>query len=63
MSLADKKTEVLIMKGPRNREGLKIKPECKVLAVKKEIKYFGVWLNQQIYFSKHVIETQKKAKR
>lgn len=35
----DEKSEVLIMKGPWNREGVKIKLVNKEFAVKKEIKY------------------------
>lgn len=57
--MADEESEVLIMKGSRNSEGVKIKLGNKELTVEKEIKYLSKDL--QMYFGKHVVETQKKA--
>lgn len=39
MHLAAEKTEVLILKRPRNRKGVKMKLGNEELTVKKEIKY------------------------
>lgn len=42
MSLVEEKTEPMIMKGPRNREGVKICLKNKVIEFKKELKFLGV---------------------
>lgn len=61
LELALDKTEALMLKGPRKRDGINIIQQGKQIILKKAIKYLGVWLDTQDYYGTHVLKTAEKA--
>lgn len=60
LSLAPNKTEAIIIKGPRKREGITFTLcETKVNTVKK-VRYLGIYLDDRGTFGEHVMEIARK---
>lgn len=57
------KTEVLIIKGTRKREGIVFSIGWIEILPKKTVKYLGVHLDDKLIFNEHVKRTCKKASR
>lgn len=61
LEVAPQKSEAIILKGPRKREGVKF--EIGGRNITKAVKYLGVTLDEGLYFGPHVKKTAEKAEK
>lgn len=61
LRLAPHKTEAIILKGPRKREGITVEMAGVTIVPKKNLKYLGIHLDTQRKFGEHVRQTAVKA--
>lgn len=61
LEIAAQKTELLIVRGPRNTETIKINFMGEEILPKTEMKYLGVVFQKKLQFAKHVKYTAEKA--
>lgn len=61
LQISPQKSEAVVLKGPRERDGFKLLLDRNPVKIKKALKYLGVWIDTQGYFGTHVVQTTKKA--
>ncbi|KAJ8967335.1 hypothetical protein NQ317_007980, partial [Molorchus minor] len=61
LELAPEKTEAVIMKGPRRRQGIRFHLNDTVIEPRRAVKYLGVWLDDKGNFGEHVRRRANKA--
>lgn len=63
LALAAEKTECVILRGPRKRDGVVFNVGGVNITPSRAVKYLGVWLDDKLIFSEHVKRTCEKANR
>lgn len=61
LEVAEHKTEALILKGPRKRQGITFRVGRGIIQHQKKIKYLGVVVDNKMMFGQHNIYATKKA--
>lgn len=63
LEIAPEKTEAIVLKGPRKRDGIVFGIGDTAVAPSKQVKYLGVWLDEKLTYSEHVRKMCEKASR
>lgn len=61
LRLAPEKTEAVILKGKRKRDGIQFAINGALITPKRNIRYLGIYLDDRGSFGEHVIQVTKKA--
>lgn len=61
LKLAPHKTEAVILKGERNRNGVVFHIMGMPFAPQKSVRYLGIWLDEKLSFKEHILQIKKKA--
>lgn len=60
LKLAPQKTEAIIFKGKRRRDGVSFNIGGMQVIPQKSVKYLGIWLDEKLSFKVHLEQTKKK---
>ncbi|KAG5868967.1 hypothetical protein JTB14_001566 [Gonioctena quinquepunctata] len=63
LTIAPQKTEAVIVKGSRNREGISLEIGGAVIIPQKSMKYFGIKLDDKMIFNVHIRHAPAKAEK
>ncbi|KAG5864290.1 hypothetical protein JTB14_035932 [Gonioctena quinquepunctata] len=61
LRLAPHKTDAVILKGPRDREGIQFTTGDATVTPQRHIKYSGIWIDDKLNFKVHIRKVTKKA--
>lgn len=63
LEIAPHKTEAIVMKGPRRREGVRFRLDRVEIACSKAIKYLGIMIDTSMLFGQHAQYAARKAEK
>lgn len=63
LQLAGEKTEIVVFRGPRNREDVGVNVGGQLIVPIKVVKYLGIYLDDKLIYNQHVKETVAKAEK